>query len=83
MAYVLLGMSHISEDIREESLKIMNVMIKYQPDAMASFSEKILPNFYTLLSTQSKSANPNSGKYIDFHPPPFSPSPFLSLSIKY
>ncbi|PWA02883.1 hypothetical protein BB558_000972 [Smittium angustum] len=53
VAFAVTGMSHIQDDIREDSLKIMTILVENAPEIVRSHGNKIIPVYYSLIQASS------------------------------
>ncbi|TPX68577.1 hypothetical protein SpCBS45565_g03067 [Spizellomyces sp. 'palustris'] len=60
MAYTCSAMTHISEDIRLDGLKFLRIWQDNYPALIATYADKVIPNFLSMLSTGSKSQSSSS-----------------------
>ncbi|KAJ3036555.1 Testis-expressed sequence 10 protein [Rhizophlyctis rosea] len=54
MAYTCSAMTHINEDIRLDGLKFLRIWLEQYPTLITMYSDKIIPNFLSLLSANAK-----------------------------
>ncbi|KAK9719110.1 rRNA processing protein [Basidiobolus ranarum] len=57
IVYTCSAMTHIHEDIRTDALKFLNLWIDISPQTVIKYSEKIIPNYISLLNVDSTTAN--------------------------
>ncbi|KAJ2846947.1 rRNA processing protein [Coemansia erecta] len=60
VVFICSAMSHILEDIRADAVKFLDLLVEIAPDSAAQFSSRILPNFYSLLETNTQSSDKKS-----------------------
>ncbi|KAJ1960411.1 rRNA processing protein [Dipsacomyces acuminosporus] len=48
------AMTHILDDIRSDAVKYLNLLIEIAPSELSQYSAKILPNFFSLLETNTQ-----------------------------
>ncbi|KND03679.1 uncharacterized protein SPPG_01147 [Spizellomyces punctatus DAOM BR117] len=60
MAYTCSAMTHISEDIRLDGLRFLRIWQDNYPDLIATYADKVIPNFLSMLSTGGKSQSSSS-----------------------
>ncbi|KAJ1662594.1 rRNA processing protein [Coemansia sp. RSA 1646] len=51
------AMSHILEDIRADAVKFLDLLVEIAPESVTQFSSRVLPNFYSLLETNTQSSD--------------------------
>ncbi|KAI9506701.1 Rix1 complex component [Coemansia spiralis] len=54
--FICSAMTHILDDIRADAVKFLDLLVELIPAYVAQFSSKILPNFYSLLETNTPSS---------------------------
>ncbi|KAJ2555429.1 rRNA processing protein [Coemansia sp. RSA 1933] len=60
VVFICSAMSHILEDIRADAVKFLDLIVEMAPESAAQFSSRILPNFYSLLETNTQSMDKKS-----------------------
>ncbi|KAJ1941320.1 rRNA processing protein, partial [Linderina macrospora] len=55
------GMTHILDDIRSDAVKFLNLLIELAPQDLSQYASKILPNFFSLLETNTQSSEDSRG----------------------
>ncbi|KAJ2758699.1 rRNA processing protein [Coemansia sp. BCRC 34490] len=60
VVFICSAMSHILEDIRADAVKFLDLLVEVAPEAIAQFSSRILPNFYSLLETNTQTFDKKS-----------------------
>ncbi|KAJ1800542.1 rRNA processing protein [Coemansia sp. RSA 2399] len=60
VVFICSAMSHILEDIRADAVKFLDLLVEMAPGSVAQFSSRILPNFYSLLETNTQSSDKKS-----------------------
>ncbi|KAI9197118.1 Rix1 complex component [Polychytrium aggregatum] len=61
MAFTCSSITHIMEDIRLDALKFLNCWMERYPDLVVQFSDKVIPNYISLLTSASSSSVKSAG----------------------